>query len=323
MIIFACLLALFGASMSQEIEDSSFQNNLEYIKKKFGNVKSDEILKILNDHMASINENEDEAAVDRAETMNEETNMNIPEEGISNEFPEHIGEETKHKASFEPIPGAKVSDNVERFNPEKEIYSLIDPCSETQKDGRITVRPEPMSRICKSDKNKKGRSCPPFEPVPYPGSCGFEARLYAKSTWVATNGTFENGSFRRLYKYIAGGNEDKKKIEMTSPVCNYYIMKDRKTVYAQFMAFFMDHDDLPQPIDDSIKIVNKESVKLFVRAFGGRFPSEDTYRREFENLGAALVKAGVKNVNWLNPIVLEYNAPWALMKRHEVAFPSL
>ena len=268
---------------------------------------------------------EDNQSVDYSDGIGYDNTINMyePEEETIDKHREIDEGANESKANFKPIPGASVSFNDESVNPEHEIYKLIDPCKEEQMDGRSTIKPEPLSKICKSKDNNSGRSCPPFKPVSYPGTCGFEARIYSPGTWVATESKGSSAAFQRLFKYIQGNNEKKEKIEMTSPVCNYILMKDSQTVKSQHMAFYMENSKVPQPSDESVKIMNIPTKKLFIRAFGGRFPSQDTYEREFRILATALVNANITNIDWKNPIILEYNAPWALFKRHEVALPSL
>jgi hypothetical protein len=148
-----------------------------------------------------------------------------------------------------------------------------------------------------------------------------EVRRYPKCIVAQTrvrNASFKesgSGGFRVVAGYIFGGNESKQSISMTSPVVME--MGDKST-----LEFVMPSkyrlEDLPQPLSDSVKIMEVAPRVLAVLRFGG-FSSDKKIARYGKQLQEVLNSKQVKTRG--NLLYMGYNAPWDVIgRRNEVAF---
>ena len=101
-----------------------------------------------------------------------------------------------------------------------------------------------------------------------------EIREYAPSKWVSC--TFEgqlkslrskrSATFRKLFSYIRGGNDQSKKIEMTAPVKMQMSSASEITEDSNIdmtMSFYVPkvmQDSTPIPTDDTLKVVNMDKT---------------------------------------------------------------
>jgi hypothetical protein len=115
----------------------------------------------------------------------------------------------------------------------------------------------------------------------------------------ASLGSSANEGFRRVARYLFGGNRSKESMAMTAPVVME--MGDTPALY-----FYMPFDQM------------QASRTLAVLAFGG-FAGNKELRKQRRRLEAVLKKEG-----WIiqGPFLyMGYNAPWTLVgRRNEVAF---
>ncbi|TNM96853.1 hypothetical protein fugu_015009 [Takifugu bimaculatus] len=93
----------------------------------------------------------------------------------------------------------------------------------------------------------------------------YEVRSYDSEKWVSTEASsfsMEFASitaFRRLFKYIAGANEEGKKVEMTAPVLMEMEDVDRPfwetVVYPMSFLLPAEHqENPPKPTDSNVKL---------------------------------------------------------------------
>ena len=147
-----------------------------------------------------------------------------------------------------------------------------------------------------------------------------EIRYYPATTMakVTTNiKTYKDSGhsgFGTLAKYIFGGNSEKKKIAMTSPVH----MEISDSIYS--MAFVMpskfNKDNLPSPDNANIVIETIEPEYVAVISFGG-FANETSIKENKDRLTSILKKKGITYHG--NFRFLGYNPPYQLVgRRNEV-----
>ena len=159
----------------------------------------------------------------------------------------------------------------------------------------------------------------------------YESRIAAETTIDANEEAARNEGFRRLARYIFGGNQGKTKIAMTAPVAQQQGQKIAMTtpVAAQrgeagqwVIRFFMpsEHtmDSLPTPNDERVQLVTVPSERVAVLRFSGLANPEAVATRTTELLDIlrdnAIAAAG-------EPVTWFYDPPWTLpfRRRNEVA----
>ena len=165
----------------------------------------------------------------------------------------------------------------------------------------------------------------------------FEIRKYPAQLWAFTT-TSENykssqsKSFRRLFKYISGKNNTKRKIAMTAPVTekeeNLKIamtapVTRKASVDGWIMSFampaqFKSLDELPKPLDPSIKL-SKSPPRLFaVHRYTWR-SNQKRKQEKFKQLEEwLLTKTKYKSIS--GPTFAGYDPPWTIpfLRRQEV-----
>ena len=159
----------------------------------------------------------------------------------------------------------------------------------------------------------------------------YGSRIAAETTIDANEEAARNEGFRRLARYIFGGNKGKTKIAMTAPVAQQQGQKIAMTtpVAAQrgeagqwVIRFFMpsEHtlDSLPTPNDERVQLVTVPSERVAVLRFSGLANPEAVATRTTELLDIlrdnAIAAAG-------EPVTWFYDPPWTLpfRRRNEVA----
>ena len=150
---------------------------------------------------------------------------------------------------------------------------------------------------------------------------GVEVRRYASTvqakvrTAMQANGTPSNG-FRRVARYIFGGNQQGASIAMTAPVS----MWDEGG--SGWLAFTMPSvysvETLPRPNDADVILVECLEQDVAVLSFSGRTTLAKRARLE-QRLRAAVEQEGLESAG---PVVLAvYENPWTtlpFMRRNEL-----
>jgi len=141
----------------------------------------------------------------------------------------------------------------------------------------------------------------------------FEIREYPELKIATTARDADNSSFMRLFRYIDGGNVEKEKIAMTTPV----FMVDGK------MAFVVPEKHktaTPAPASPQVVVDTLKAQRVAVLRFSGS-RTKDSEPQAMEKLRAwmkqnKLTEAGA-------PFSAYYNPPWTpgFMRRNEVLMP--
>lgn len=124
----------------------------------------------------------------------------------------------------------------------------------------------------------------------------------------------DRSAFRILAGYIFGDNDAAEKMNMTAPV------ETRGSDYAFVMERKYSRESLPQPNDESIRIVERQSRTVAALRFSGRW-TQDNFRKHEQELVDALATMGVVTTG--APELARYNAPitpWFL-RRNEILIP--
>jgi hypothetical protein len=158
----------------------------------------------------------------------------------------------------------------------------------------------------------------------------FEIRDYpaltiAEVTVRAPRSEAGNAGFRKLARYIFGGNADKQKIEMTAPV-----MEARATgaggdgQEAWTIRFVMPKGftlaNLPKPDDASIRMHEQPSARYAVLRYSG-LAGDATIDSKTSELRSILKTRGLSPAG--APLLAFYDPPWTpwFMRRNEVMVP--
>lgn len=149
---------------------------------------------------------------------------------------------------------------------------------------------------------------------------GFELRQYGSmnlAQTVMTNSSYETSSsagFRTVANYIFGGNDENKKIAMTSPVI--MDMGD-ETKISFVMPKEHSMSSLPEPNSDRVKILTVSPKKYAVLTFPG-YANNKKLKKYSERLLKRVKAEGLETTG--NIQFLGYNPPWQVIgRKNEVA----
>jgi hypothetical protein len=148
----------------------------------------------------------------------------------------------------------------------------------------------------------------------------FEIRYYpavTMATILSAEKSYKslgNQGFRKLAAYIFGGNEEKQKIAMTTPV--HMAVNDSSATMSFVMPATLNTSNLPKPQNDEILLQTKPEEYVAAIRFGG-FASEKDIKKYSEKLENALKSASIQLVGHFR--VLGYNPPYQLFgRRNEI-----
>ncbi|CAN1594179.1 SOUL haem-binding protein [Candidatus Pelagibacterales bacterium] len=151
----------------------------------------------------------------------------------------------------------------------------------------------------------------------------FEIRQYTNflTATVETEGERDDAigkGFRILFKYISGENKNKESISMTVPVMQKNIGNNKWNVSFVVPKKF-NLQNVPQPDNQSVKIINNANLKVIVITFSGLFSNENIKENEAK-IRNYIKEKGLKIEE--PAIYAGYNAPWTIwfLKRNEVLF---
>lgn len=142
----------------------------------------------------------------------------------------------------------------------------------------------------------------------------YERALFATVSSPGSMFDNRNNNFSKLGGYIFGGNEDSKKISMTSPVT----MKEEND--SSVMSFMVPSrwkkEDLPAPNNQEIRFEEKEAFYALTITFGG-YSNADKYDKYRKKL---IEFAGRLNITLTDEVyLLGYDPPFKIMgRRNEV-----
>jgi len=145
----------------------------------------------------------------------------------------------------------------------------------------------------------------------------YEIRKYPERLVAQVVNDKDNGTFRKLFKYIEGANNSSKKIKMTTPVTQM----ERNNV--SFMQFYLpskfNKKTIPIPTNSDVKISLMKEGYFAVIRYSGR--SSD---KNFIKYSKILREKLLENNILINGFAIKatFNPPWMLplFRRNEVMF---
>jgi len=141
----------------------------------------------------------------------------------------------------------------------------------------------------------------------------FEVRDYPAMTVART--TMGDGDFRRLFRYISGGNEAEQKIAMTAPVLVQH--KGEESGMSFVVPREVAAGKVPAPKGSEVSVDKMPAAKFAAFTYSGR-------RTDSNEAGAlAKLRAWMEKKNLRSegePVFAYYDPPWTLpfMRRNEV-----
>lgn len=164
-----------------------------------------------------------------------------------------------------------------------------------------------------------------YESAPYRvvrSEGGIELREYPAMVWVetamASRGNGADRSFNRLFRFITGGNEQKQKIAMTTPV--FMTGQGTNATMAFVMPATMTKTAVPRPGDEAVSVRQLAGGQYAVVRFsGGRSEANETAALQRLESWLRTQKLPVKS----SPVFGYFDPPWTppFLRRNEVMLP--
>ena len=145
----------------------------------------------------------------------------------------------------------------------------------------------------------------------------YEIRHYSDRLVAQAINKGDNNTFRKLFNYISGANNNSEKIKMTAPVTQ---MQKKGSMTMQFyLPSKFNNDNVPNPLRSDVEIVNIEGGYYAVIRYSGR-ASDNNFIKHKKILENELIK---NNISIVGPAIkATYNRPFTLptLRRNEAMF---
>jgi DNA gyrase inhibitor GyrI len=145
----------------------------------------------------------------------------------------------------------------------------------------------------------------------------YEIRKYSDRLAIETIISNQGSSFRKLFNYISGNNENKEKISMTTPVTQ--IEKKGSMTMQFYLPSKFNKDNTPSPFNTDVKILNIKGGYYAVIKYSGR-ASDKNFIKHQNILKNELKKNNILILN--SAIKATYDKPFTLpmLRRNEAMF---
>ena len=145
----------------------------------------------------------------------------------------------------------------------------------------------------------------------------YEIRKYSDRLAVEIITSNQGSSFRKLFNYISGNNENKEEISMTTPVTQ--IEKKGSMTMQFYLPSKFNKDNIPSPFNSDIKILNIKGGYYAVIKYSGR-ASDKNFIKHKDILKNELKKNNILILS--SPIKATYDKPFTLpmLRRNEAMF---
>ncbi|MDC0616042.1 heme-binding protein [Candidatus Pelagibacter sp.] len=145
----------------------------------------------------------------------------------------------------------------------------------------------------------------------------YEIRKYSDRLAIETEISNQGSSFRKLFNYILGNNEDNEEIKMTTPVTQ--VEKKGNMTMQFYLPSRFNKENIPSPSNPDVKILNIKGGYYAAIIYSGR-TSDKNFIKHKSILENELKKDDISILS--PPIKATYNGPFTLPmnRRNEVMF---
>ena len=145
----------------------------------------------------------------------------------------------------------------------------------------------------------------------------YEIRKYSDRLAIETDISNQGSSFRKLFNYISGNNEDNEEIKMTTPVTQ--VEKKGNMTMQFYLPPRFNKENIPSPSNPDVKILNIKGGYYAAIIYSGR-TSDKNFIKHKSILENELKKDDMLILS--QPIKATYNGPFTLPmnRRNEVMF---
>ena len=145
----------------------------------------------------------------------------------------------------------------------------------------------------------------------------YEIRKYSDRLAIEIITSNQGSSFRKLFNYISGNNENKEEISMTTPVTQ--IEKKGSMTMQFYLPSKFNKDNIPSPSNSDVKILNIKGGYYAVIKYSGR-ASDKNFIKYKDILKNELKKNDILILS--SPIKATYDKPFTLpmLRRNEAMF---
>jgi len=145
----------------------------------------------------------------------------------------------------------------------------------------------------------------------------YEIRKYSDRLAIETEISNQGSSFRKLFNYISGDNENNEEIKMTTPVTQ--VEKKGSMTMQFYLPSRFNKENIPSPSNSDIKILNIKGGYYAVITYSGR-ASDKNFIKHKNILEKELIKNDIPILS--PPIKATYNSPFTLPmnRRNEAMF---
>ena len=145
----------------------------------------------------------------------------------------------------------------------------------------------------------------------------YEIRKYSDRLAIEAITSNEGSSFRKLFNYISGNNENKEEISMTTPVTQ--VEKKGNMTMQFYLPSKFNKDNTPNPSNSEVKVLNIKGGYYAVIEYSGR-ASDKNFIKHKNILKNELKKNDITILS--SPIKATYDKPFTLpmLRRNEAMF---
>ena len=145
----------------------------------------------------------------------------------------------------------------------------------------------------------------------------YEIRKYSDRLAIETEISNQGSSFRKLFNYISGNNEDNEEIKMTTPVTQ--VEKKGNMTMQFYLPLRFNKENIPSPSNPDVKILNIKGGYYAVIKYSGR-ASDKNFIKHKSILENELKKDDISILS--PPIKATYDGPFTLpmRRRNEAMF---
>jgi len=145
----------------------------------------------------------------------------------------------------------------------------------------------------------------------------YEIRKYSDRLAIETDISNEGNSFRKLFNYISGNNENNEEIKMTTPVTQ--VEKKGNMTMQFYLPSRFNKENIPSPSNPDVKILNIKGGYYAVIRYSGRASDKNFIKHK------SILENELKKDNMIilsPPIKATYDGPFTLPmnRRNEAMF---